>query len=231
MELCHADDPTDPSLAQSQNVLITTNANGTTGDGNHVGVVYDGYQTNAATFRYGITNVGYNAVAQHVMDDMNNSNIWYAWIDYNGALSNLQIRVSETNSRPILPTLTNTVNLLDFLGQTNVYVGFTAGTGQNSNQQDILTWQINLNYNPIGATNQLNVAMLSPTNGQLFVLSPTNILLSAIATDYVGSTVTNVEFYNQTQSVSLGTGILTTNSIYQTLWWDVTNGVYVVSNT
>ncbi len=177
-------------------------------------MVYDGYQTNAATFRYGITNVGYNAVAQHVMDDMNNSNIWYAWIDYNGALSNLQIRVSETNSRPILPTLTNTVNLLDFLRQTNVYVGFTAGTGQNSNQQDILTWQINLNYNPIGATNQVNVAILSPTN-QTFV-ARTNIILTAVASNSIANEPVNyVEFFAGTNSIG---GAVSTNNVFRTIW-------------
>ena len=192
-------DPTyDPQLSNSQTILILTNAGlTTTGDGNHVGLVYNGYVTNAATYHYGIRTNGYNAVAQHVMDDMNNSNIWYAWIDYNGAQSNLQVRVSETNSRPLMPTFTNTFNLLDFLGQSNAYVGFTAGTGADYNQQDILSWQINPQYKPIGS---ISLQIQSPTNGQLFVISPTNIMLTAVATSNIGAIITSVVFTNQTTS-------------------------------
>jgi RHS repeat-associated protein len=219
--------PLDPTLAQSQNVLFTTNAYGygTTGDGNHVGVVYDGFQANAATLKYGITNTGCNAVSQHIMDDLNNSNIWYAWIDYNGAISNLQIRVSETNSRPFLPTLTNTVNLLDFLGQTNVYVGFTAGTGGAFNQQDILSWQINLNYNPIGATNQVSVAIISPAN-QTFI-ARTNVLITAVASNSVPNQPLNaVEFFDGTNSIGYA---VSTNTTFQLTWIPITSGPNVLT--
>ena len=70
----------------------------------------------------------------------------------------------------------------------------------------------------------LAVQFVSPTNGQLFVLSPTNILLTAAPVSYVGSTVTNIVFTNQTTATGLGAGILTTNGTYQLLWEEVMSG-------
>jgi RHS repeat-associated protein len=74
----------------------------------------------------------------------------------------------------------------------------------------------------------LDVSFVSPTNNQLFVVSPTNILLSAWPTSYVGSVVTSVTFSNQTQGIYIGSGTAMTNSTYQFLWPAVTNGVYTV---
>ena len=77
----------------------------------------------------------------------------------------------------------------------------------------------------------LAVQFVAPTNGQLFILSPTNIFLTAKAIDYAGWTINTVAFTNQTQSIGLGNGTPVTNSIYQFLWVDVTNGTYTVSVT
>jgi YD repeat-containing protein len=78
---------------------------------------------------------------------------------------------------------------------------------------------------------RLAVHFVSPTNGQVFAYSPTNILLAAFPTSYIGSAVSSVVFSNQTQSVFLGTGTLASNSTYQTLWLFVTNGNYSVTVT
>jgi RHS repeat-associated protein len=214
-----------PDLSDSQTGALTTNANGTTGDGNHIGVAYNAWITNAATFRYGIVSNGYDAVDQHITDDLNNSNIWYAWVDYDGATSNLEIRLSETNSRPPSATLTNHVNLLDFLGSTNVYFGFTAGCGGAYNEQDILTWKFTSGYHPIGLANASSSLTVQFTN-QLFIISPTNTYLTATVTDSSTNTITSVLFTNYTQSTSLGQGASTTNSVYQVAWEGVTNGAY-----
>src|SRR5260370_3272227 len=73
--------------------------------------------------------------------------------------------------------------------------------------------------------------MASPTNGQLFVFSPANILLTAQATSYGSANVLNVSFSNQL--VNLGSGIKTSNSgsssMWQALWLDVTKGTYTVT--
>ena len=73
----------------------------------------------------------------------------------------------------------------------------------------------------------LDVRWLAPTNNQLFILSPTNILLSAQAISYIGATVTNVSFSNQL--MNLGAGVFVTNSTWQFLWQDATNGTYTLT--
>src|SRR6202012_3110969 len=61
----------DPQLPPGQ-----TNADGSTGDGNHIGIDFNGFiTTNAAG---GIaTNNG--SIYRHIDTAMNNGNIWYAW--------------------------------------------------------------------------------------------------------------------------------------------------------
>ena len=76
----------------------------------------------------------------------------------------------------------------------------------------------------------LTVQFNSPTNNQFFAFSPTNIFLTAYPTSYVVSAITSVVFTNLTQSIYLGTGTVT-NSGYQVLWTNLTNGTYAVSVT
>ena len=71
----------------------------------------------------------------------------------------------------------------------------------------------------------LTVQFVSPTSGQFFAFSPTNILLAALPASHVGSMVTSVTFSNQ--FMSLGSGVLT-NSNYQLSWQYVTNGNYTL---
>jgi hypothetical protein len=77
----------------------------------------------------------------------------------------------------------------------------------------------------------LVVQFVSPTNNQLFIDSPLNILLTATATSYVNSTATSVVFSNRTPAGLLGSGVLVTNATYQFLWQYLTNGSYTVSVT
>lgn len=81
------------------------------------------------------------------------------------------------------------------------------------------------------AANALSVQMISPTNGQLFILSPTNILLEATAISSVGANITGVWFTNTTQGIGLGSGSEITNSTYATFWLDATNGTNTATVT
>jgi RHS repeat-associated protein len=76
----------------------------------------------------------------------------------------------------------------------------------------------------------LDVRFQSPTNTQFFVFSPTNIILSALPTNYAGFPITSVIFSNVTQSINLGAGTLT-NGAYQTVWTNLTNGTYSIMVT
>ena len=118
---------------------------GTDPDGNHVGIDLNGSVVSVVTAPVGTR--------------MNNGAIWYAWIDYNG--TTLELRLSQTPARPSAPTLSQAVNLVTVLGTTQAYVGFTSGTGAAFGNHDILTWQFDNAFNPIGAVAATPVPTLS----------------------------------------------------------------------
>ena len=72
---------------------------------------------------------------------VNNGNIWYAWVDYEGVSQDLAVRLAQSPVRPLAPTLTTTVNLPSILRGTNAFVGFTGATGAGWYEQDILAWK------------------------------------------------------------------------------------------
>jgi RHS repeat-associated protein len=73
----------------------------------------------------------------------------------------------------------------------------------------------------------LYVWINSPTNNQVFVTSPTNILFIVSPSNYFGGAITSVNFSNG--STFLGQGLPQTNSAaYQFLWQNVTNGTYTI---
>jgi hypothetical protein len=78
---------------------------------------------------------------------------------------------------------------------------------------------------PSGGTSN-SLVFLSPTNGQNFVITPTNILLTV--TNSAG-TVTNVQFFlNDTNS--LGT-VAATNGLFNLLWTNATAGTWKLTAT
>jgi hypothetical protein len=85
---------------------------------------------------------------------MKNGDIWYAWIDYNGTTDDLQVRLSDgVDVRPANADLDETLDLNDpsILGSSpDVYAGFTSGTGGAYDNTDILNWEFNDTYAPIG---------------------------------------------------------------------------------
>jgi len=85
---------------------------------------------------------------------MKNGDIWYAWIDYNGTTDELDVRLSDgVDVRPANPDLSETIDLnaSSILGSSpDVYAGFTSGTGGAYDNNDVLNWQFNDTYEPIG---------------------------------------------------------------------------------
>ena len=120
-----------PSLAIEFDTHNNTNTYGTPGDisSNHVA-----FNTN------GTIN---DPVAVSIATRLNNSNIWYAWVDYTGTNGLLELRLAQTNGRPATATLSQTnFNLRLWLSTSNVFAGFTGGTGAGCNDQDVLAWQL-----------------------------------------------------------------------------------------
>jgi hypothetical protein len=81
--------------------------------------------------------------------DMNNGNIWTAWIDYDGSKKRLEARLNQSGIRPVNPILSMTRDLVTDLGTTNAYIGFTSGTGLAYANHDVLNWTFVNNYVPI----------------------------------------------------------------------------------
>jgi hypothetical protein len=84
--------------------------------------------------------------------------------------------LSSTPTRPAAPTLSHVVNLATVLGTTQAYVGFTSGTGAAFGNHDILTWQFDNAFAPIGGGPAAIIPTL--TNAALAALA---LLVAAVA--------------------------------------------------
>lgn len=105
-------------IANSVGVEFDTFNNGISGfndpNGNHVGIDLNG---NIASI-----------VTATEPTRFNNSEIWNAWIDYDGGAKSLQVRWSQLDTRPNNSQLSASVDLTQ-LGQNTAFVGFTSATG------------------------------------------------------------------------------------------------------
>ncbi|MFI4854853.1 MAG: PEP-CTERM sorting domain-containing protein [Phycisphaerales bacterium JB065] len=63
---------------------------------------------------------------------------WWAWVEYDG--TTLEVRLSLEDSRPTEPLLSTEIDLVDILGQTTAYIGFTSATGAAWANHDIIDW-------------------------------------------------------------------------------------------
>lgn len=113
-------------------------ANGLDFDGNHVAVDLNG-------------NISNSLGQTHVDPRLNDGDIWHAWVDFNGATTQMEVRLSPTAARPVSPLIALALDLGTVLGVPDAYIGFTAGTGGAWGNHDILEWQFESDYNPIGA--------------------------------------------------------------------------------
>lgn len=65
---------------------------------------------------------------------------WHVWTDYNGDV--LEVRMNTSDSRPDSPIITYTLDLSSIIGSDqNVWVGFTASTGRDSDYHDIFAFR------------------------------------------------------------------------------------------
>lgn len=109
-----------------------------TGGSNHVGIDLNGSVDSVVS-------------TGELSPNFDNGNVWYAWVDYNGLTDTLEARWSDTNNRPSSAGLSLIVDLTTVLQTPNVFVGFTSATGSGYGNHDILAWQFNDTFAPIGA--------------------------------------------------------------------------------
>lgn len=131
-------------------------------NGNHVGIDINGNVNSTVQFNIPTTGTG------PLVGQLNNSSDWFGWVDYNGASQTIEVRLSMSSLRPLLPVLTQSVDLAALLGTTNAYVGFTSGTGSARNLHDIVSWQFNDDYAPIGVPAPASLPILGFALAALF---------------------------------------------------------------
>jgi len=129
--------------------------------GNFVAVYTNGSTQTAGYLPYSPSNLSTTPQYYVPATFMKNGDVWYAWIDYDGSSHRLDVRLMDgVNVRPANPQLSRTIDLgsASILGSSpQVFAGFTSATGAQWNAQDILFWQFNASYNPIGIP-LLNIA-------------------------------------------------------------------------
>ncbi len=125
----------------------------------------------------------------------------------------------QATGGPLLNQGNTYANLLDM-------ANYTVLTNQNAEGTSLIS--IGYHYYSLTATNSTDegapiVYLSSPTNGQTFSISPTNIVISATASSPNGP-IAKVEFYNGT--TKLGEADTTP---YQFVWSNVAYGTYTLS--
>lgn len=88
-------------------------------------------------------------LAAAVADRMNDGDVWYAWVDYNGPTDQLEVRLSMNASRPAGALVSRDVDLVGVLGSESAFAGFTSGTGAAGGYHDILSWTFVNDFDPI----------------------------------------------------------------------------------
>ncbi|HCZ13897.1 MAG TPA: PEP-CTERM sorting domain-containing protein [Candidatus Accumulibacter sp.] len=130
---------------------------GYAGINNSVGIEFDtwnnGAGDNNSSNHMGVDvngSVDSIVLAEVTEADMNNGDIWNAWIDYDGSTNLLEARLGRSAVRPTSAILSLTRNLASDLGTTNAFVGFTSGTGAAYANHDVLSWTLEDRFAPIG---------------------------------------------------------------------------------
>jgi len=113
------------------------NGGGDHNSSNHVGIDVNGSVASAV-------------LAEVTEADMNNGDIWNAWVDYNSTTQLLEARLGRLAVRPANATVHYSIDLATTLGVTNAFVGFTSGTGSAFANHDVLTWTLEDHFAPIG---------------------------------------------------------------------------------
>lgn len=101
------------------------NGAGDSFSGNHVGIDVGGSVASVALIP--------------VAGRMNDGLARYAWVEYDGSVDLLEVRLADTPVRPAAPLLTWSIDVAAELGTTDAFVGFTSGTGAAGGDHDILS--------------------------------------------------------------------------------------------
>ncbi|MBI4928357.1 MAG: Ig-like domain-containing protein, partial [Anaerolineae bacterium] len=145
---------------------LQTNSNNSGGGGGGLGIegISPSFAVEFDTFDNAGDDTGSNQIGIDIDGDV--TSVWkmnapvalyggtlhYAWIDYDGSTDTLDIRLSDSSTRPGTATASVVINsvsggrhLYDILGE-NVYVGFTAATGWAHENHYVKSFYFNNDY-------------------------------------------------------------------------------------
>jgi hypothetical protein len=133
------------------------------GINNSVGIEFDNWlNDDDLTVDPSDSHVGINlngsvdsVVTKDISPNLDDGDVWSAWVDYNGATNQLEVRLSQDDVRPDQVFLSHTVNLASVLGSTDAFVGFTSGTGGAGADHDVFGFQFNDTFKPIEPTKEV----------------------------------------------------------------------------
>ncbi|HHM06112.1 MAG TPA: PEP-CTERM sorting domain-containing protein [Gammaproteobacteria bacterium] len=128
-------------IANSLGIEFDTWENGSVDDfsSNHIGIDLNG-------------DIDSVVLAEVTEADMNDGDIWNAWVDYNSVTQLLEARLTRSATRPLNALVSYSVDLASVLGSTDAFVGFTSATGASHANHDVLSWQLENKFAPIGST-------------------------------------------------------------------------------
>lgn len=112
-------------------------------NGNHVGINTDGSQS--------------SLTSAAVDTDFVGSGLWTAWVDYDGIADLLEVRLANDGVRSQDALLSYSVDLSTIFGSSDVFVGFTSGTGGAGAEHNIHNLQFNDTFEPITTAPETDV--------------------------------------------------------------------------
>ena len=108
---------------------------------NSVAVAFKTYYTNQIQI---LKNGSMTPLATADLPDyVTNNEDFYVWVDYRGKLNRLEVYVSDTPQKPYTPQLAyDDINISEIVGNS-AYMGFSAATGEVTEENDIYAFEIN----------------------------------------------------------------------------------------
>ncbi|HZG82207.1 MAG TPA: Ig-like domain-containing protein, partial [Brevibacillus sp.] len=137
-----------------------------------------------------------------------NGNTYYAWIDYDGASSNVKVYLNDSASKPSDPLIdANGINLKQIFGDANgIYAGFTGSTSSWFESHEVLSWYFVNDFAPI----QDNFG--TPEGSSDYQQAPSSIDMTVEKSDNPGKHKVVVTAYNPDGSAATEVPITLTNS-------------------
>lgn len=98
--------------------------------------------------------------------DLNNSTQYYAWVDYNGDTNQLEVYLSDTNTKPVIASLTTQVDLAQVVGDS-AFAGFSAGNYNLPNYHRVSSWFLASEAPPANPGSfRLSTSQITASEGQ-----------------------------------------------------------------